>query len=206
MTAGKSWVNTQQTALVNQKPSSRELSGPKLPLPSQPVAAGYQRVRFMDIGTVDVPDSMQVQEPESPQRIVIKQKEMDTYARVAIAVYHNDKGEVPRLIDQLTKADVQQFETGTRREIEAGLSTIHPYNIDWYPAISEYVNGMNSVKINYRYSFTGFKTYPMLVTMHYFFNHDEVIVLTMSYREDHASIWEKPFKEILNSFRITKIK
>ena len=202
----------------------------ELPLPPPDLLEGWQRVTIPEVGTIDIPPTMEVQQgtyaqlgeavkkalmpeldtPATPGGITIQQKGLNAFDPVAFKSYvrvmvESDIGK-PGECEQLglrfevTEDEAKELSALVRAQVENPRMKI----LEWDAPSAEVVNGMQAIRFGYRRQYQD--NPAVRVTTYMFQNHDRMHRLTMSYRESEQSIWLAAIPRILASFRITNIQ
>ena len=200
------------------------------PIPPPELQVGWQRVQIPDVGTIDIPPTMEVQGgtlakisgeykkqliPESDsseigQVIVIQQRGLNAldaqavklYVRVIVQTTMTNPGDFETLNSRydITDGELREFSIGVRTQVENQFMRI----LQWDVPSVELINGMQAIRLSYRRQM---KDSPAVRVATYIFqNYDRIHELTMSYRESERNVWLIDFPAILNSFRITNVR
>ena len=186
----------------------------------------WKRIYIDGVGIIDIPPTMEVQSEtykrktsgylfDDDNRIIIQQKGLNDfvdsafnrYARVIINTIYGKPGDFLTLyfdINSLSQAEIEELNTLLYQQSVQSLKLINHKMIKWYPLRIEKVNGMSCFHVKYIRQMSD-NPYVM-VNMYLFHNYDRAHILTLSYRVSEADYWEKDFKRILSSFRITNIR
>jgi|LSQX01.2.fsa_nt_gb hypothetical protein len=199
-----------------------------LPLPPPDLPAGWQRVQILEVGTIDIPPTMEVQsgkyaelsqalkksmfdlESGGTGKITIQQKGMNSFDPVAAESYvrvmlETDVGN-PKDFEHLASRyeamqdELREISTLFRTQAENQYAKI----LQWDVPSLELVSGMQAIRLSYRRQYQS--NPPVRVTTYMFQNHDRMHRLTMSYREAERTKWLADFPTILSSFRITNVR
>jgi hypothetical protein len=199
-----------------------------LPLPLPPPLEGWERITIENVGSLDIPPSMELQggyyqvikesmlkktlktyQPTS--QIIIQQKglndlEEEGFSKYARVMFKTEEGEKELTLD-FNINEIPQGEIIGLDDVSRGLAQISFSNtglklIEWYPLKLEKINGMSCIHTSYKRQLNNNE--PVMVNSYLFFNYDYNHILTMSYRLNEREFWEKDFQLILNSLHITK--
>jgi len=198
-------------------------SDTQIPLPLPPVSTDMNRISIPEIGNIDIPDSMEIQNqadrqsveayrkavdlpPSNYKGVIFRQKDKDKYSCILVNTYPGEPGDFFKLSEHFTLSEKelsvlsQQMRNFIQKQIEEnpGMKML-----EWYPPKVEIINGMTAVIFSYRRQLADRP--PVLVRTYEFKNYDRAIALTISYRETEKQYWEPLFKRSLDSFRITNI-
>lgn len=198
-------------------------SNTQIPLPLSPVSSEMNRVHITQVGSIDIPNSMELQSETNKQSLeayekavglpisdktgfVAKQKGTEKYCTIIVETIPGKPGDYAKLSQNFTASPAelsalsQKVLDDTRK-----LTEQTPGNrmLEWYPPKVENLNGMTALVFSYRRQLADKP--PVLVWEYRFQNYDRMIFLTMSYRETEKQYWEPLFKNSLETFRITNI-
>ncbi|MGE5391579.1 MAG: hypothetical protein ACM3PE_11015 [Deltaproteobacteria bacterium] len=193
----------------------------KIPLPLSSPEIGYARLVIPDVGTLDIPDTMQPQTKDSKQAVkavgeimklpmnsdgfVVMQKGLDHYSRIMVDVYKGTPGDYAKLYVNYiaTKDEIDTISETNKKAATKDLQLTGSRLLDWYTPKVENINGMTALVFNYRRQMGN--NPPVVVWEYRFSNYDRLVVLIQSYRESEKELWDESFKKSLKSFRITNI-
>lgn len=199
------------------------ITGLNIPYPLSPVASDMTRHSINQIGSMDLPNSMELQSEADMQSLEAyeeavgvpvsnknffsaKPKDNDKYCRVIIESIPGNPGEYAKLTQNFTTTDAE-LATLSQQTMGPMRSQIEqvPGNrmLDWMPPRVENINGMTAIVFNYRRQLAD--NPPVLVWEYRFQNYDRLIILTMSYRETEKAYWQPLLDRSLDTFRITNI-
>lgn len=198
-----------------------------LPLPLPPVIDGWQRVNIIDLGSVDLPPTMEIQAGEYKKSmdnyrtsrnipvLVAQQLGLNNgnqvglkrYARVMIGTVSGKDGDFEKLdfnILTVSIDDINQLDKVLKAQCARDLNKINQKLIEWYPVTFEKINGMSCIHISYTRQLDN---NPVVkVNTYKFQNNDRIHELILSYRISESEIWKKNFYTVLKSFRINNIR
>jgi hypothetical protein len=198
------------------------LAPPKLPI-------GWERIHIPDVGTIDIPPTMEVQGstltelskeytkeliPQSDSsesgRVTIQQKGLNDldpeaakfYVRIMVVTNIGNRGDFETLNSRygVTKDELREISILFRTQVENQFMRI----LQWDAPSVELINGMQAMRLSYRRQMKD--NPPVRVATYIFQNYDRMHQLTMSYRESERNRWLSDFPTILSSFRITNIR
>jgi hypothetical protein len=196
-----------------------------LPLPLE----GWKRIYIDNIGTIDIPPTMEVQsgiykeiiEPLKPELmrsmgvisnsnydIVIQQKglndlEESGFQRYARVMINTDIGDFDTLffdIGEYNVADIIELNDIFHSLTRAGMAGTGLKLVNWFPLKLETISGMSCIHISYTRQLNNNPT--VFVNIYKFMNTDRMHTLTLSYRQSEEAYWSDDFDTILKSFRI----
>lgn len=197
--------------------------------PSPITPTSWTRVILKDVGTIDLPPTMELQkgdykiynetfynqmEIDAPD-IVAQQAGLNDltkagvskYARVLINTTIGEDQEFEPLffdINSLSANELLEINVTMRNEIESQFVANGVRLVKWHPITLEKLNGMSCMHMRFRRQI---EDKPIVVVDSYlFFNNDRRHKLTLSYRENEAHLWEADFNKVRDSFRITNIR
>lgn len=203
--------------------------GKTLPYPHLPLQTDWQRIKIENVGTIDIPPTMEVQSGEykewsegvrekfkfksSVPQLVIQQRglnesrkeALNRYARITVETEYGSAGDYPKLnFDTAAEqGEVNNLNLTFKNQIIQNLSGIGNKLITWYPLKLDNINGMSCMHLNFIRQ-RGDNPH-VLVHTYIFPNYDRIHRLTFSYRVNEQDIWKEDFIRILQSFRITTI-
>ncbi|MES2852262.1 MAG: hypothetical protein V4698_05065 [Bacteroidota bacterium] len=195
-----------------------------LPLPTLPT--GWERVYIKNVGSFDLPPTMEIQKGKYKEfvdeikkikgfdasQLVAQQKGLnefgkegfEKYARVMVETTLGAVGDFEKLnfnITQYTQADILDLSSTYKQQIQQSFLGTGLKLIEWYPLKIEKVNGMSCIHISYRRQL---QDKPLvLVHMYIFHNNDRMHTFTLSYRISEVDYWKSDYVTVLKSFRIT---
>ncbi len=201
-----------------------------LPLPPARLPIGWQRIEIPEVGTIDIPPSMEVRENQPPEDsagtmpreiIIIQQKghnESDSmvassYVRVVVATDVVNSGDFEGLNSrfEVTSDELYEISTLIRTQMEAEVEVQTEAKVKnqfgkilrWDMPSLTLINGMQAIRLSYRYQH---QNNPTRLIIYIFQNGDRVHWLGMSYPETEKDKWLPDFPVILSSFRITNAR
>jgi len=190
---------------------------------------GWQRIYVKNLGSFDLPPTMEVQKGKYKEyiddlnkkrgydanQLVAQQKGLNSfenngfkkYARVMLETTIKSPGDYSKLdfnILTISQSDIQELNITFKQQIEQGFIGSDLKLIEWYPLKIEKANGMSCLHIRYKRQL---KNEPLVLVNTYIFqNNDRMHTLTLSYRLSDVGFWKVNYDSILKSFRITNIK
>ena len=198
-----------------------------LPPPTVPI--GWERIYIKNVGSFDLPPTMEVQKGKYKEfvdeikkikgfdatQLTAQQKGLnefgkegfEKYARVMVETTFGSVGDFEKLnfnIATYTQADISELNTTYKQQIQQSFIGTGLKLIEWYPLKLEKVNGMSCIHISYKRQLQD-KPF-VLVHIYYFHNNDRMHSLTLSYRLSEVDYWKSDYATILKSFRITNIR
>ncbi len=202
--------------------------GTELPYPPPELPAVWQRVQIPQLGTIDIPPTMEGQggsyarvsqalgrsllniDVGDSERVVIQQKGLNafdpsarqSYVRVILETDLGNAGDFEFLTTRFdaTADELAEISTLFRTQAENEFTKI----LQWDAPSLELVSGMRAIRLSYRRQFKN--NPPVRVALYIFQNDDRMHRLTMSYRESERAKWLGDFPAILSSFRITNVR
>jgi len=199
-----------------------------LPLPPLDLPSGWQRIEIEEVGTIDIPPTMEVQSGQYAKlnqaakksmldldgggrvKITIQQKGLNSfdpiaskwYVRVMVATDVGTPNDFEHLSSsyEATQDELREISTFFRTQAENQFTKI----LQWDVPSLELINGMEAIRLSYRRQYQNNPS--VRVTTYMFQNHDRMHRLTMSYREAERAKWLADFPAILSSFRITNVR
>ncbi len=196
---------------------------------TQSLLPGWQRIWIENVGTIDLPPTLEVQAGTykkhvdefkrenglSVGQLVAQQKGLNEYKKEAFSKYarvifnttYGMPGDYERLnfdINQISGDELRLLDNTYRQQVESGLARMGIKIIKWYPVKAEHVNGMSCIHVSYIRQL-GNNPY-VLVNTYVFPNYDRLHTLTLSYRLSEKDYWQDDFRKILKSLRITNVR
>lgn len=190
---------------------------------------GWDRIYVKDIGTFDLPPTMEVQKGKykeyidksrgiigldatqiTAQQIGLNEfgkVSFEKYARVMIETYFGQFGDYEKLnfdISLYKPTEVDELNNIYKQQFQNSIVNTNLKIIEWYPLKIEKINGMSCIHISYKRQAQN-NPY-VLVHKYYFHNNDRMYDFTLSYRISEMEYWKSDFEKILSSFVITNIK
>ena len=211
------------SALGISQQNQLALTGVNIPYPLSPVSSDMIRYNIPQIGSVDLPSTMELQGEANMQSLEAyekavglpvsdksffsaRQKDGDKYCRVIVESIPGKTGEYAKLTQNFTATDAE-LATLSQQTMGAMRSQIEqvPGNrmLEWAPPYVDNINGMTAIVFNYRRQLAD--NPPVLVWEYRFQNFDRLVILTMSYRETEKAYWQPLLDRSLDTFRITNI-
>lgn len=197
------------------------------PLPT--LQSGWQRIYIKNVGSFDLPPTMEVQKGKYKEfvdeikkikgfdasQLVAQQKGLnefgkegfEKYARVMVETTLGSFGDYEKLnfnISEYTQTDINELNKMFKQETQNSFYGTGLKLIEWYPLKIERVNGMSCIHISYKRQLQD-KPF-VLVHMYVFHNNDRMHTFTLSYRLSEATYWQTDYVTILKSFKITNVK
>lgn len=189
----------------------------------QEIAAnGWERVEIPGVGSIQIPDSMEVQSDEyrdakeqitgtSSDTFIIQQEglnegadeAMGTYARIMISYDQGSSGDYPA--DEFepgyySDAEVSELDRAFEEAMRAQSSEAGIQILDWRPLEFTEINGRPCMHVDY--TRVGDEGETTQVDMYAFPCDDRLVDVTVSYRVSDAAQWEPDLEEALNSLEI----
>lgn len=194
-----------------------------IPWDLPPLTYDMSRINIPDVGSIDIPNNMEVQneawrqsseallketgvQTENSEDFIIQQKGLEKYCRIIVSTHVGQRGDYEKLSENFkaTKEELALLSELGRRDHTEVLNKIPGMKIlEWYPPRIETINGMTAIVFSYRRQLND--NSPVLVWEYQFQNYDRLHILTLSYRENETVIWKQLFEQCLQSFRITNI-
>ncbi len=195
--------------------------------PLLPVKTDWQRIDITDLGSIDLPPTLEIQGLEYKKGmdnyrafgkipvLVAQQKELNNgdkesskrYARVMIETIYGKDGDFEKLnfnIKKLRVDSIGQLDKDLKTQCDKGLNKINQKLIEWYPVTLEKINGMSCIHISYTRQL--YNNPVEKVDLYRFQNNDRIHGLILSYRISESEIWKNDFDAVLKSFRVSNIR
>ena len=128
-----------------------------------------------------------------------EQSAYNKYCRIMIQYVHGNYGEYlnsteTETLDSEWKAVLDQL---VSNNVGTAARLIGSYSYKWTT-----INGAKCVQIDYRRTGSNFDvTIPVVCRMAIFQNNNEMVIMTLSYREKEAGLWKADFEKVFKSFR-----
>lgn len=198
-----------------------------LQLPTLP--KGWQRIYIKNVGSFDLPPTMEVQKGKYREYIdrikkikgfdatqltaqqkgvnVFEKEGLKKYARVMVETTFGSTGDFEKLnfnAAKYTQADINELNSTYKKQTQQNFLLTSLKLIEWHPLKIEKINGMSCLHISYKRQLQN-KPY-VLVHIYLFHNNDRMHIFTLSYRISETNYWKSDYVTILKSFRINSIK
>ena len=190
---------------------------------------GWQKVYIKDVGSFDMPPTMEIQEGKFKQwvnefykrmeydvpQLVAQQKGLneftkegfEKYARIMVETVYGEAGDFEKFdfnISKFSQVDVAELNSILKQQVQSSFLGTGLKLIEWYPLKIEKVNGVSCIHSTYMRQL---RDNPyVLVHIYYFHNNDRMHSLTLSYRYSDENYWKESFARVLKSFSITNIR
>ena len=192
----------------------------------------FEQLELIGIGSISIPSIMELQaglyKEFSDKRsndflikkgieayenhIIFQQKgqnefrKVNTYARVIIATEIGKAGDYRKITSKisLTKQQLKTLDSEAKTEIEFSFQGTKLKIIRWDGVSVVTINGRSALKFAYLRQVSN--NPPVYVELYQIDNYDRRYVLTISYRQEDASIWEEVLRKTKNSFTVTNVK
>lgn len=206
----------------------------QLPIPIGGPKKNWVRVELLEVGSIDLPPTMEIQDEKyrtrmkgykdmmernwrvqiAEQRVVLQQKGLNSansgsskkYARVILETVNGNESDFSRLNERIsfTLKELDNMNVEFRDSLIDSFRTTDLKLKQSFPAQIVEVNGMPAIKISY---IRQLRSEPeVMVNLYRFQNNDRMHSLTLSYRISESEQWATVQDEMLKSFRITNIK
>lgn len=198
-----------------------------IPLPTLP--SGWERIFIKNVGSFDLPPTMEVQNGKYKEfidelkkikgydatQITAQQKGLnefgrkgfEKYARVMVETTFGSPGDFEKLnfnIAEYSQAEISELNSTYKQQFQQSFIGTGLKIVEWYPLKLEELNGMSCIHLSYKRQLQD-KPY-VLVHIYYFHNNDRMHSLTLSYRISEIAYWKSDYSTILKSFRITNVR
>lgn len=196
------------------------------PIPT--LSAGWQRIYVKDVGSFDLPPSMELQKGKYKKFVdkikhingidasqvtaqqkglnSLDEKSFDKYARVMLETTFGSNGDFLRLdfnVIDYTQSDIKSLDLVYKDQLTQSFEGTGLKLVEWYPLVVEKVNGMSCIHLSYKRRLH--EKPVVMVHMYIFFNNDRSHTLILSYRLSEEKYWKSDLVKVLKSFRITNI-
>lgn len=194
--------------------------------------ANYQEFKIIDVGSILVPTTMELQAGAykeysdaagaeaqkklgyevSGDKIVFQQKGLNefnnfnTYARIIIDTDRVKLGGLGRLKSKIviSRSELNLLDRSSREQFEKMFSANDIRLIRWDGVSLVTLNGQNAIRIAYIRQLG--KNPAVFVEVFRFQNYDRSHSLTISYRQQDAALWSDSLTRAKNSFTITNVR
>jgi len=213
--------NGSQPAMSDTQPyedgSSEHYSSP-LPL----LKTDWTRVKIPDVGTIDIPPSMEAQGVENrgqaddsgvnSDSFIIQQKgmnniltnkEIGSNASIIVNETTGAAGDYDSLdfdISEWTQSDISDLNDKFKEQVQSQFEGTSVQLQEWYPLQLEIDNGMSDIHVQYARTFEDNPS--VLVNQYIFQNSDKMYTLTFSYEIDEAKTWAADLDYSFSTFRV----
>jgi len=192
----------------------------------------FEQFKITDVGSISIPSIMELQSgtykefSESLSKDLMKKqgieitgdgiifqqkglndfKKVNTYARVIIETTVGKQGNYGKITSKptLTKQEIQYASAILKKQLEDELKGIGLKIVKWNGVSVDNVNSRSVMKVAYLRQLNN--NPPVYVEILFFENNDRLHKLTISYRQQDASIWEESLRKTKNSFTVTNVK
>ena len=99
---------------------------------------------------------------------------------------------------EFTNSEYKELDEYFKDEVVTPMTLMNIKLINWYPLEFGNVNGLSYIKISFTRQMAN---NPIVKVIGYkFFNTDEAVEITLSYRLSESEIWEADFSKVINTF------
>jgi hypothetical protein len=200
------------------------------------ISGNWIKYDIENIGSIEIPSSLEIRDEnsvislgadiqyghynqsrkiklEKPQ-IVFQPKGVNNldkeafkkYCRILINIEKGKPGDYYKIneISGLSQIEIKELNNSIFKDYETQLKSGGSKIISWNPIEINSFNKMTPLKISYLRQ-SQINT-PVYVEEYRFYNYDEIIKITLSYRKTEEMIWSSDLKQIIRSFTIKNIK
>ena len=181
---------------------------------AQAPAPAFKTYEIKGVGSISIPDLMMLQTGSaiaSPTETIFQQKpaaeiKISSYARVMIDTEAATPGTYRKLTTKLVvpAEQLRQLDAQSRADITKGFEGTGLRIVRWDGISVVTVNGRSAIKTAYLRQLN--QNPPVYAELYQFFNNDRLHTLTISYREQDASVWKAALARARDSFTITNIR
>lgn len=194
----------------------------------------FENYRIIEVGSISIPDNMEIQSGNykklsetyqkemskkfgyevSDNRIVFQQKGLNdlekqglaSYVRVILETEIGNYGDFDKLTKKLTAStqEISDISKEFKSQMQQSFAGTGLKLITWYGVSIVTINGRTALKISYLRQLND-KPY-VVVNMYRFQNNDRLHSLTLSYRQSDETTWKPLLTKIANSFTITNVR
>ena len=191
----------------------------------QPVPLDFQKIEIPGVGSIVIHQDMEVNDlmdndelrnltfkrmnidPESMSRtirnLVVKQKGLSQYARIMVETIPGKPGDFYKLDYRISDVELRELEQEFKSTFESQLPNVGIKILQWYPFQIEYINGLPALTFSFKRQLN--QNPPVYAKYYIFYNNDQAIRLTTSYRLSEAHQWADKIKMSIQHFSITNI-
>lgn len=122
------------------------------------------------------------------------------YSRILINYNKGEYGDFYKWNEkyEFTDSEYKELDEYFKDEVVTPMSLMNIKLINWYPLEFGNVNGLSYIKISFTRQMAN---NPIVKVVGYkFFNTDEAVEITLSYRLSESEIWESDFSNVINTF------
>lgn len=122
------------------------------------------------------------------------------YSRILINYNKGEYGDFYKWNEkyEFTDLEYKELDEYFKEEVVTPMSLLNIKLINWYPLEFGNVNGLSYIKISFTRQMAN---NPIVKVVRYkFFNTDEAVEITLSYRLSESDIWESDFSNVINTF------
>ncbi len=202
-----------------------------LPIKSNEIETGWQRVFIKDTFCIDIPRTMVVKDKffyplietlnkslivfDSISTIIIGQNNQlledslknRMYSTIIFYTTHAKQNDFQLInfdVNKMSKEEIDIIEKTLKDFTLDGFKEPNKRLIEWYPFKVEIINGMSCYHVSYLRQILD---EPLVFVDNYWFpNNNKIHTLVMSYRLSERNFWSKDLKKSLESFRILNIE
>ena len=202
---------------------------------SPPLKADWNRVYIENVGSIDLPPTMEVQGGKYKEfsdnmlasrgfidssQLIAQQRGLNEYneqskkyARIMLKTDMGKYGDYEKLnfnINNYTKTDIDELDTIFKKEMQQQLSEASRLDLGKLKLIEWYplkLKRINGMSCFHISYIRQMNDNPLvIVDMYLFDNNDRVHILTMSYKLSEVESWKNDFTHVLDSFRISNVR
>lgn len=122
------------------------------------------------------------------------------YSRILINYNKGEYGDFYKWNEkyEFTNSEYKELDEYFKDEVVTPMTLMNIKLINWYPLEFGNVNGLSYIKISFTRQMAN---NPIVKVIGYkFFNTDEAVEITLSYRLSESEIWEADFSKVINTF------
>lgn len=152
---------------------------------------------------IEIPQSQIIFQPKGVDNF--DKKALSQYARILISYKKGKNGDFYRWDEKFDQNECEEMnDIFLENVLEAGTKLKDMKLIEWRPVEFRTINGFSCLKLSYNRQIGN---NPIVrVDIYDFFNSDEAIEITMSYRLSEKEMWGVDFNKIINTFCFTARK
>lgn len=130
----------------------------------------------------------------------LEKEALSKYARVLITYIKGEDGDFFKWNEkfELTDSELQELDSYFKDEVVSPMDVMNIKLIKWYPLEFGSVNGLSYMKMSFTRQMG---SNPIVRVDNYkFYNSDEAIELTLSYRLSESDTWKDDFSKVIKTF------
>lgn len=153
---------------------------------------------------IEINKSQLVFQPKGTDKFT--EEALSKYARIMIYYSKGEPGDFYKWNKKFDFSDKEYKELNEyyKNELDKLMTTLDGEIIEWYPLKFGNINGLSYMKVSFTRQT---KNNPIVKVIRYnFFNWDEAMEITLSYRLSEMEIWASDFNKVINTFEFKSKK